>query len=105
MTLTTEQVLWAKRFRLISMIEGLSFLILLFVAMPLKYLYDLPLAVTYVGWIHGILFVIYILVVFPTARKLNWNFSRSLFALIVSVLPFGPYIFNKNLKKEQQIDF
>ncbi|HCB44838.1 MAG TPA: hypothetical protein DEP37_00270, partial [Algoriphagus sp.] len=51
------------------------------------------------------LFIIYIYTVFPTASKLKWNFSRTLFALIASVLPFGPFIFDRNLKKSQQVDF
>jgi len=103
MTLTTEQALWAKRFRWISLIEGISFLVLLFIAMPLKYMLDMPLMVKYVGWAHGILFIVYIYMVFPTAHKLKWNFSRTLLALIASILPFGPYIFNRNLKKDQQV--
>ncbi|KPQ11741.1 MAG: integral membrane protein [Algoriphagus marincola HL-49] len=103
--MNTEQVKWAKRFKWISLIEGISFLVLLFIAMPLKYIYELPMAVTVVGWIHGVLFVIYIYVVFPTASKLKWDFSRTLFALIASVLPFGPFIFDRNLRKSQQVDF
>ncbi|WP_100626853.1 DUF3817 domain-containing protein [Algoriphagus formosus] len=103
--MNTEQIKWAKRFKWISLIEGISFLVLLFIAMPLKYIYELPMAVTVVGWIHGVLFVIYIYVVFPTASKLKWDFSRTLFALIASVLPFGPFIFDRNLRKSQQVDF
>jgi len=103
MSLTTEQALWAKRFRWISLIEGISFLVLLLIAMPLKYVFDMPLMVKYVGWAHGILFIVYIYMVFPTARKLNWNFSRTFLALMASILPFGPYIFNRNLKKDQQV--
>lgn len=105
MSLTPNQSLWAKRFRWISLIEGSSFLILLFIAMPLKYIFEMPLAVTYVGWAHGILFIIYIYMVFPTAKSLTWNFSRTLFALIASILPFGPFIFDRNLKKSQHVDF
>lgn len=105
MSLTPIQSLWAKRFRWISLIEGSSFLILLFIAMPLKYIFEMPLAVTYIGWAHGILFIIYIYMVFPTAKSLNWNFSRTLFALIASILPFGPFIFDRNLKKSQHVDF
>lgn len=105
MSLTPLQTKWAKRFRWISLIEGISFLVLLFIAMPLKYMFEVPLAVTYVGWAHGLLFVIYIYTVFPTAHKLNWNFSRTFFALVASVLPFGPFIFDRNLKKSQQVDF
>ncbi len=104
MSLTPQQHTWAKRFRWISLIEGTSFLLLLLIAMPLKYMWDYPLAVTYVGWAHGVLFVIYIYTVFPTAHKLNWNFSRTFFALIASVLPFGPFIFDRNLKKSQHVD-
>lgn len=103
MTLTTDQALWAKRFRWISLIEGISFLVLLGIAMPLKYMLDMPLAVTYVGWAHGLLFIIYIYMVFPTAHKLKWNFSRTLFALVASILPFGPYIFDRNLRKDQHV--
>jgi len=97
-----EKTKWLKRFRLISILEGLSFLILLFVAMPLKYMMDLPLAVKYVGWVHGLLFIIYIYVVFPTAHKLEWKFGKTLFALAVSILPFGPYIFGRNLTQEEK---
>lgn len=104
MSLTTTQHLWAKRFKWISLIEGTSFLVLLLIAMPLKYLYEYPMAVTYVGWAHGILFVIYIYCVFPTAHQLKWNFSRTFFALLASVLPFGPFIFDRNLKKSQHVE-
>jgi integral membrane protein len=102
--MNTEQTKWARRFKWISLIEGLSFLILLGIAMPLKYMFDLPLAVTYVGWAHGLLFILYIYTVFPTANKLKWSFSRTLFALIASVLPFGPFIFDRNLRKNQHVD-
>jgi integral membrane protein len=102
MTSTTEKAKWLRRFKLISIIEGISFLVLLFVAMPLKYVMDMPLAVTYVGWVHGILFIIYIYVVFPTARKATWNFSKTFFALVASILPFGPFIFDRYLSKEER---
>nr|WP_084121445.1 DUF3817 domain-containing protein [Aquiflexum balticum] len=102
MTAMEAKVKWLKRFRYISIVEGISFLVLLFIAMPLKYMMDIPLAVTYVGWAHGLLFIIYIYIVFPTARKLSWNFSKTLFALIASVLPFGPFIFDKYLTKEEK---
>jgi len=73
--MNTEQLRWAKRFKWISLLEGLSFLILLGIAMPLKYVFDMPLAVRYVGWVHGLLFIIYIYAVFPTARSLKWEFG------------------------------
>ena len=104
MSLTPQQHTWAKRFRWFSLIEGISCLVLLLIAMPLKYMLDYPLAVKYVGWAHGLLFILYIYTVFPTAHKLKWTFSRTLLALIASVLPFGPFIFDRNLKKSQHVD-
>lgn len=103
--MNAEQIRWARRFKWISLIEGVSFLVLLFIAMPLKYIYGMPQAVTAVGWAHGLLFILYIYTVFPTANKLKWEFGRTLFALIASVLPFGPFIFDRNLKKNQHVDF
>lgn len=104
MSLTPQQHTWAKRFRWISLIEGTSTLVLFFIAMPLKYMWDYPLAVTYVGSVHGALFLIYIGIVFPTAHKLKWNFSRTFFAIIASILPFGPFIFDRNLKSSQHVE-
>lgn len=102
--MNAEQTLWARRFKWISILEGTSFLLLLFLAMPLKYIYDIPEAVTYLGWVHGLLFVLYIYVVFPTAQKLKWEFGRTFFALFASILPFGPFIFDRNLKKSQHVN-
>ena len=76
--MNAEQTKWARRFKWISLIEGLSFLILLGIAMPLKYMFDQPLAVTYVGWAHGILFILYIYTVFPTSQKLVRLFSTEI---------------------------
>lgn len=104
MGLTPQQHTWAKRFHWISLIEGISTLVLFFIAMPLKYMFEYPLAVTYVGSAHGALFILYILTVFPTARKLKWNFNRTLFAIAASIIPFGPFIFHINLKKSQRVE-
>lgn len=102
--MNAEQTKWARLFKWISLIEGLSFLILLGIAMPLKYIFDMPLAVKYVGWAHGILFILYVYMVFPTSQKLKWEFGRTFFALLASILPFGPFIFDRNLKKNQHVD-
>lgn len=99
------QLRWAKRFKWVSIAEGLSFLLLLGIAMPLKYVFDWPLAVKYLGWVHGLLFVGYTCAVFPTAFSLKWGVGRIFFALIASLLPFGPFIFDRNLNKSQQTKF
>lgn len=92
-----------KRFRMISLTEGISMVVLVFVAMPLKWIFDLPDMVTYVGWIHGVLFILYILVLFPTSRKLRWPFQNAMFALIAAVLPFGPFLFDRKLRKQEKM--
>jgi len=97
------QIKWMKRFRMISIAEGTSFILLLFIAMPLKYIFDLPMAVKIIGWAHGALFVLYLMILFPVARILKWSFKKTFFGLVASILPFGPFIFDRNLKKEEKI--
>jgi integral membrane protein len=103
MTSEIKKIKWLKRFRAISIVEGMSFLLLLFIAMPLKYIFDYPLAVKYVGWAHGALFMLYVLILFPVARILKWSFKKTFIGLVASVLPFGPFIFDRNLKKDEQL--
>ena len=80
-----------KSFRIISILEGLSFLILLGIAMPLKYIYDIPEAVQAVGMAHGILFMLYVLGAIYMKPKLNWSIPTLLIVVLCSVLPFGPF--------------
>ncbi|WP_194775637.1 DUF3817 domain-containing protein [Pararhodonellum marinum] len=95
-----EKLKLLARFRGISIAEGISFLVLLFIAMPLKYTMDMPDAVKYVGWAHGILFVLYVYILFPTSKKLSWSFRKTLVGLIAALLPFGPFLFDRKLKEE-----
>ena len=92
------------RLRLIAFIEGTSFLILLFIAMPLKYFYDQPQAVRSVGMVHGLLFVLYVLYVFLTKIEHRWNVSKTLRLLLISFIPFGNfYADQKWLAPENQL--
>jgi len=90
-------------YRKIALIEGLSYLILLFIAMPLKYIFNISEAVKYFGWIHGILFLVFMVILIVTAFKYKWSLKRVIVYLIGSVLPFVPFILDKNLKKEYNI--
>lgn len=82
------------------MLEGISFLLLLGIAMPLKYFAGIPEAVTIVGWAHGVLFVWYIGAVFVARNEYNLNLGHTAIALAGSVLPFGTfYADNKIFKK------
>ena len=89
-----------SRFRTIARAEGFSFLFLLFVAMPLKYLADMPLAVKYTGWAHGVLFIAYWIAAVPLFTKLKWDAERIIGLGAASVLPFGTFVLEaKWLKK------
>lgn len=85
------------RVRLIGLTEGVSFLLLMGIAMPLKYLADLPLAVTYVGWLHGLLFILLCLAVFQAWLAGALTFRRSLLVFFAALLPFGPFIIDRRL--------
>jgi integral membrane protein len=85
--------------RAIALAEGSSFLLLLFIAMPLKYLAGKPLAVEIVGAIHGGLFLLYVAAALIIGSMLKWKWTRIAFALVSSVLPFGPFIFEAQLRK------
>jgi len=89
------------KMRIIGMLEGVSFLILMGVAMPLKYLANMPLAVTYVGWIHGILFIGYctsILLALAGGRISWW---KSVMAFLASLLPFGPFVIDRKFEADE----
>ena len=81
-----------RRFRTVAIAEGISFLLLLFVAMPLKYLADMPLAVKYTGWAHGVLFIAYWVTAVPLFTKLKWDPERIVGVGLASVLPFGTFV-------------
>ncbi|MDQ3264674.1 MAG: DUF3817 domain-containing protein [Myxococcota bacterium] len=90
-----------SRFRTIGLLEGTSFLLLLFVAMPLKYLAGQPMAVKVVGWAHGALFVAYLLSLAEVALRHRWGGGRTLLALVASFLPFGPFLFDAYLRRSE----
>lgn len=90
-----------KIFRRVALAEGISFLLLLLIAMPLKYFFGFPLAVKLVGWAHGVLFIAYILLAFSVASIMRWNWFNTGIALAVSIIPAGTFWLDKSLKKRQ----
>ena len=72
------------RFRLVSLLEGVSFLVLLGIAMPLKYAAGIPEAVRYVGWAHGLLFVLFILALLSASTAARWPLAKIAGAFIAS---------------------
>jgi integral membrane protein len=85
--------------RVVGIIEGISFLLLLGIAMPLKYFADIHEAVTIAGWIHGLFFVLYVLVIGYVTLVVRWSFGWIVGSLLASVIPFGPFVLDKRLRK------
>jgi integral membrane protein len=83
------------RFRTVAIAEGVSFLVLLFIAMPLKYFADMPLAVKYTGWAHGVLFIAYWITAVPLFTKLKWDIERIVGLGLASILPFGTFVMER----------
>ena len=87
-------------FRKISIAEGISYLLLIFIAMPFKYLLDIPELVKYVGWLHGLLFILYGIYLLIVTIRYKWTLERFILGFFASLLPFGPFLFERTLKKE-----
>lgn len=78
--------------------EGISYLLLLFIAMPVKYILGEPILVKFVGMGHGILFILFIYFLFVTSIEHKWKIQFILMAFIASLLPFGTFYLEKKLK-------
>jgi len=86
-----------SRVRTVGRIEGFSFLLLLGVAMPLKYAADQPMAVTYVGWGHGLLFILLALVTLQAWLDKHLSFKQACMVAAAALLPFGPFVIDRRL--------
>ena len=91
-----------RTFRKVAIAEGVSFLVLLFIAMPLKYLAHWPLAVTVVGGLHGLLFVAFGVMAVEVKGEYKKNFRWLMRAGLASILPFGTFVMDKQWKKEEE---
>tara|TARA_X000001036_G_C20539944_1_gene749843 strand:+ start:603 stop:884 length:282 start_codon:yes stop_codon:yes gene_type:complete len=80
-----------KLFRVIAFFEGISYILLLFIAVPIKYIFDDPAYVKLLGMPHGILFMIYIIFSFIVNIKLKWNIKELFIILIASLVPLGTF--------------
>jgi integral membrane protein len=84
--------------RILSCIEGISFLLLLFIAMPAKYMMGNPILVKYIGMGHGLLFMALIALLLIVCQKQKWPNHIFILGFIAAILPFGPFVFDKKLK-------
>ncbi len=84
-----------KWFFLIGKVEGYSYLVLLFIAMPLKYIFNIPEFVRPVGSVHGVLFVAFMLLLALMFFKVKLSFKNSVFAFLLSLVPFGTFFLKR----------
>ncbi|RXK52846.1 DUF3817 domain-containing protein [Oleiharenicola lentus] len=95
---------WLKtsigRLRVIGFWEGVSFLVLLGIAMPLKYVWGEPGAVRVVGMAHGLLFMLYVWAAIKAALEHSWNWKRTGLVLLASLLPAGPFVVDAKLLRQ-----
>ena len=90
------------RLRLVGIFEGISFLLLLGVAMPLKYIWDMPMAVSIVGMGHGVLFLGYCLALVLAWPEAKWPFKRAALIFICAFLPCGPFLIEPSLRRDEK---
>ena len=86
------------KFRLINFIEGISFLILVFVAMPLKYMFEYPIATKIAGMTHGVLFIIFLIMLSQAIQKYKFGTKFSIILFVASLIPFGTTWTDRKLK-------
>jgi len=89
------------RLRIIGFIEGISFLLILFITMPLKYMYSMGEPNKVIGLVHGLLFVLYIYAVMQVSFDKKWNLKKAFIAILVSIIPFGTFWADKKLFREE----
>lgn len=91
-----------RRLRQLALLEGVSFLLLLGVAMPLKYFANLPAAVQVVGWAHGVLFVLVVAALLQVWLVARWPFLRVALVFLATLVPFGPFLLDRRLQVFQR---
>ena len=89
-----------KHLRIAAFLEGVSLLVLFGVAMPLKYVWDMPLAVRVVGSLHGIFFVAFVSALYRVTLERRWSKGRTLSSVGYALLPGGTFVLDRALVRE-----
>ena len=84
--------------RLLGNIEGISYLLLLGIAMPLKYFFGFPMAVKIVGMAHGVLFIAYCLLLALQMKANKWNLLFGIYLFVATLIPFGTFVTDRKLR-------
>lgn len=89
------------RLRLIALLEGITLITLLFIAVPLKHIFDQPGLVTLLGPVHGIAFLIYLFALVETVSEGGFTMREVIRSLLAALVPFGPFINDRFLANQQ----
>ena len=89
-----------QKFRLINKIEGISFIILIFIAMPLKYSFGFPIATKIVGMLHGLLVFVFLYQIFEAKKEAGFTWKETGLYTLLSLIPFGSFYTDKLLAKK-----
>lgn len=89
------------RLRRVGVAEGVSFLALLCVAMPLKYWAGIPMAVKVVGWAHGVLLILLVLALAEAKRRARWSVAYAGVVFLAALVPFGPFMIDRRLRRDE----
>ena len=90
-----------KIFSLTALLEGISYLLLFGVGMPLKYVAQIPEPNIYIGYAHGFLFIAYVALAVLVCVERKWSLKTFIILFIASLLPFGTFYIDKKYLKPQ----
>ena len=82
-------------FRIVAFLEGVSYILLLFIATPIKYLLDNPEYVKLLGMPHGLLFMGYMIMAFMIKKEMSWTSRQFRNVLLASIIPFGTFYIDR----------
>jgi integral membrane protein len=88
------------RLRLISVLEAVTYLVLLFIAVPVKYGADRPVLVQIMGPVHGTFFILYVIQALDVRSKLKWDGATTAKVLVAAVIPFAPFFVERWLRTQ-----
>ena len=88
-----------KLFKITSFLEGVSYILLLFIGVPVKYIAGEEILVKLLGMPHGVLFLAYIVLALLIRSKMEWGTKSTFYVLIASLIPFGTFYVNRNFIK------
>lgn len=92
-----------RRLRILAYLEGISFLLILCVSMPLKYYFGMPAPNLVIGMLHGLLFIAYCIYVLVVRAEYKWGRSTTFLALLASLVPFGTFVADARIFKPAMV--